>query len=313
MSSNSLAALCGTVAFLACAIAHADESAAQRAEQLFDQGRALLQAGDAAAACPKFEQSQALDPALGTILNLGWCYQSEERWFDAYSTFERAIALARGEGHPDAERIASERAERAAAHLPKLRVLPSASTPQPALFLDGAALDWNGAEQQWPLAPGAHTLSARAPGSAESNSRVQLPDDGTAIVTVQLPALVRLAPTPAPEPARPKAFRSERVLAIGAGALGVAGVVVGTVFGLNSASKRDAADAHCDGPRCRDDEGMALRRDAVRAGNWSTVAFAVGGVGLAAGVTLWLWPSAEAANHTSLRLGPNALYLNGAF
>ena len=45
-----------------------------RAAVLFEDGRALLQHGDAAGACAKFRASLELDPlAPGTLLNLGLC------------------------------------------------------------------------------------------------------------------------------------------------------------------------------------------------------------------------------------------------
>ncbi len=45
------------------------------AELLFQEGQQLIKDGKHAAACPKFEQSQKLDPAIGTLLNLAHCYE----------------------------------------------------------------------------------------------------------------------------------------------------------------------------------------------------------------------------------------------
>src|SRR5262249_56762420 len=52
--------------------AAADEAAA---ESLFKAGTELVKAGDYAAACPKFAESQKQSPALGTLLALGDCYK----------------------------------------------------------------------------------------------------------------------------------------------------------------------------------------------------------------------------------------------
>lgn len=61
-----------------CSEAAADEGgAASSAESLFREGRDAVKRGDYAVACPKFQESQRLDPAIGTLLNLALC---EERW-----------------------------------------------------------------------------------------------------------------------------------------------------------------------------------------------------------------------------------------
>ncbi|NOU28880.1 MAG: hypothetical protein HOO96_13330, partial [Polyangiaceae bacterium] len=46
------------------------------AETLFREGRKALEAGDYAVACAKFAESQRIEPAPGTLLNLAGC---EER------------------------------------------------------------------------------------------------------------------------------------------------------------------------------------------------------------------------------------------
>src|SRR5258706_13365787 len=49
--------------------AHAQAKDPAAAEALFREGRALSDAGDIAGACPKFRESDRLDPAVGPTFN----------------------------------------------------------------------------------------------------------------------------------------------------------------------------------------------------------------------------------------------------
>jgi hypothetical protein len=98
----------------------------------------------------------------------------------------------------------------------------------------------------------------------------------------------------------------QRYAAIGAGAVGLAGVVVGSIFGLKSKSKRDDAESYCSGGECRDPAGVDLREEARSAGNVSTIAFIVGGAGLAGGAVLWFTGGSSASASTGLLLAPGS-------
>ncbi len=63
-----LAALGAFTLFAASASANQRDPAA--AEALFRSGRVAIEKGDYASACPKFEESSRLDPAVGTTCNL---------------------------------------------------------------------------------------------------------------------------------------------------------------------------------------------------------------------------------------------------
>ena len=62
-----------------------DEKAA--ADALFDAARDLMNAEEYAAACPKFQDSHDLDPAVGTLLNLGLCYKKAGQTASAWTTY----------------------------------------------------------------------------------------------------------------------------------------------------------------------------------------------------------------------------------
>src|ERR1019366_2385006 len=69
--------------------AFADPSPADRsvATQLFEEGRALLRQGNVAAACPKLEESERIDPGGGTLLNVALCPEQLGRKATAWVEF----------------------------------------------------------------------------------------------------------------------------------------------------------------------------------------------------------------------------------
>ena len=76
---SCLSKLAKTALFVALALgpltAHAQTAENKAAaEALFDEGRALMDKGDIGGACREFEESDRLDPAPGTLLNLAGCY-----------------------------------------------------------------------------------------------------------------------------------------------------------------------------------------------------------------------------------------------
>jgi hypothetical protein len=117
---------------------------------------------------------------------------------------------------------------------------------------------------------------------------------------------------PAPEEAPTRNFGTQKVLALVAGGIGVVGVGLGTVFGLQSKSKHDDAVNAC--PAGCDAAGVSLMDDARSAGNVSTVAFIVGGIGLAGGAVLWFTaPSKTTPAVARFGAGPGFLQLRGAW
>jgi hypothetical protein len=82
---------CALAVVLAAHVAEAQDSPdAARAAALFAEGRQLMAAGDYATACPKLAESQALEPAADTALDLGICYQNASQ-----AAFKVAHDLAR--------------------------------------------------------------------------------------------------------------------------------------------------------------------------------------------------------------------------
>jgi tetratricopeptide (TPR) repeat protein len=81
------------------------------AEALFQEGRRLMDEGKSKAACPKFEESQRLDPGTGTLWHLGRCYQETGRLAKAWATYHQVAQEAQRTGETAKVKAALKRAK----------------------------------------------------------------------------------------------------------------------------------------------------------------------------------------------------------
>jgi hypothetical protein len=314
--------------------AHAQSSSAGAAAQsLYDDGKALMAAGKAQEACPKFEASQRLDPGSGTLLNLALCYEKSGRLASAWNKYLEAAAMAKTSGNEQRDEAARASAAQLAPRLSKLdiEVTPDARLPGLQVLCDGEPVD----AAQWglpvPMDGGEHAVTARAPGYTEWKSTVEVGAEGDA-VHVTIPVLIA-APaqaTPSPvasrgaPPATPASssgpgghasssgLGGQKIAAIAVGGVGVVGIAVGTVFGLRAVSKKSEAEASCTGAVCTTPEGATAGTDAHAAGNTATIGMVVGAVGLAGGALLWLTaPKGEHA--TQVGFGAGSVQVHGVW
>ena len=281
------------------------------AQKMFDDAKALMESGKIAEACALLEESQKLDPGMAAQFRLGECYEKAGRLASAWSTFVEVASAARAAAMADRERVAHERAE---ALKPKLSYLAInvpeavATTPGLAIKRDGITIG----RPQWgagvPVDPGTHAIEASAPDKKPWTSQVKVqPAPGTTTVTV--PVLMSVAAAPPATPGRltePPAWSTQRTVGLVVGGVGVVGAVVGTIFGVRSFGKSSDSEAHCTTgmPDLCDDTGLELRSDARELANVSTVAFALGGAAVVAGVVLFVTaPSEDASALGSVRFG----------
>jgi hypothetical protein len=296
---------------------------AAAAQALFDEAKALVAQGRVAEACPKFEESQRLDPASGTLLNLADCYERSGRLASAWSRYLEAAAASRASGNTERETTARDRAAALVPRLSKLVIqVTDKDVPGLEITRDGQPVG----RAQWgaaiPVDEGKHTIAAKAPGYSVWQTVAVVKEQQT-VVTVSVPKLEEASSGPDPSPSTPgtdsgarRGFQlnTQRTFAIAAAGAGLAGVVVGAVFGLKSKSKHDDAEKYCDGNVCSDPRGVTASDDARAAGNVSTVAFAVGALGIAGGLTLWLTaPDPSSPKQARLGVSPGMVRLVGSF
>lgn len=302
-------------AALAAALALAGDGRAEptgedkaAAETLFQDALKLIKLNNYPEACPKLEASNKLDPAVGTLFNLGDCYEHTGRTASAWSSFGEARRLAERQN----DKRAKVAAEREAALEPRLAKLVVAAQQKPeglVIKRDKKAVDDALLGTAVPVDPGKHTIEAEAPGHEPWSTTVDVPDQPGA-VTVTVPPLsaarstgpVATGTAGAGEPPPPPpsgGMSGQKIAGLAVAGVGVAGLVVGGVFGGLTLSKvgESKQDGHCvDGSPVRcDATGLALRKDADTLANVSNVAFAVGGAAVIGGVVLFLVaPSAPA-------------------
>lgn len=280
------------------------------AEVLFTEGKRLAEEGNYPAACPKFEESQKLDPGIGTLYRLADCYEHVGRTASAWAAFVEVASAAKSSGQQARAEDAKKRASELEPSLAKLVVRVQAPDTPGLVVKRGEVVvgraQWN---VPMPVDPGPVPVEAAAPGHKTWHGTVEVGARATAQLDV--PSLEKeAAVAPATIPAsgeRPAdtGWGTHKTLALAAGAAGVVGFGVGTIFGLISASKGSAADKHCDEQNfCDDAEGLSLKQDAITAGNVATVGFVAGGVLAATGVVLWLTvPDGRATGRAAPRFG----------
>jgi len=294
------------------------------AEALFRDGKTLLQQGKFDEACPKLAESQRLDPAGGTLLTLGLCYEAAGKTATAWVVFGDALVAGERDKRPDRVKLAREHAAALEKKLSYLTVelAPGVTFPEGLVVTrDGAPLSRVALGTAIPADPGKHVVAASAPrflprsveivlGTAGDRQKVTVPalepepapppsDPPKNIVLDEPPKDIvppplgdADKPAPAPSPAL-------RYAAIGLGALSVVSLGVGAYFGIRAKSEHDDAVARCPASPCPDDVGITKNEDARKSAVVANVTIGAGVVALAGGVVLWLVaPKAEATKKT---------------
>ncbi|MFT3774974.1 MAG: hypothetical protein QM820_57230 [Minicystis sp.] len=307
---------------LAAATAHADPTAQERAaaEALFQDARKLALERKLDEACAKFAESQRLDPRGGTLVYLATCHAEQGKTATAWVEFTDAITLAQRAGQREREAQARERAADLGARLSKIAIRIEGSTEGVSVRIGGREIRSFGTPL--PFDPGPLTIEASAPGR-KPWSRTILVAPGPSQETVIIPALAPLPealPIAAPAPGEPPSAPDRKARWITAGALGgvgIAGVIVGSVFGVRAAKQYDDTKPYCEGRYCTQ-PGLDADASARRSATISTVAFCAAGAALVAGTIVILTIPRDGAKRSAARvsidIGPgSALTVGGVF
>jgi tetratricopeptide (TPR) repeat protein len=260
------------------------------AEALFREGRAAMTAGDFATACPKFAESNRIDPKPGTLMNLALCHEKSGRSASAWAEYTEAATLAARAGQGDREKVAREHASALEPTLPHV-IIEADPTAGEVIAFDDHPIGPAALKTQIPMDPGAHVLRATAPGATPFEQSFQVTPGGP-VQSLTVPALAA-APIAQPERAAPASGAlSRRTLAFVVGGVGVALAGVGAYFGAEALTEKNAAENGC-GPNFCTSAGNSATSAMKTDETLSTIGVIAGLAAAGAGVYLFVTAAGE--------------------
>lgn len=317
----------GIVASLALASgdALADEPTAAdiaSARKIGFEGIQLAEKGNCAAAIDKLARAEKLFHAPTTLGRLGECQVLTGKIVEGTENLGRVAREELAANAPAAFVTARARARKQlSAATPKLAhakiIVKAPPDATVSVTVDSAPVNAANLGEDRVLDPGPHVVEATAPGYFKAHAEINLQEGGSEQVTLKLivdPEAARAArvaaattppspstssppsSTPGTDTRSPAAEASgpNRTLAYVVLGVGVVGLGVGTVFGLNAMSKKNDLSSACPNKSCRASEQSNID-SAKSSGTISTVAFGVGGGAVILGGVLFFTASSSSS------------------
>jgi len=272
---------------------------ADRADQLFKRGKKLLSEKKYAEACAAFEDSDRLDPGIGTKLNVARCYQEWGRLATAWRWYSDAEQMAIA-GKDDRARKIRALIDELDPGVPRLKVIapPGVAARRIVVTLDRIELAASELGVLRRVDPGPHQVDAVIDGAKQTRV-VPLERGGSAEVVLDGPAAVAPVRSPAGGVAPADPGRMRRWIGLGtAGAGGLAVVIAGVVTLRERSDYRHALTEHCmDRTDMCDTVGLDRTHTARHRANIATVVSLAGLAAVAGGLYLYVTtpPSEHAA------------------
>jgi hypothetical protein len=283
------------------------------AAALFKDAKELAQAQNLGPACDKFAESQRLDPHLGTLIYLATCHELLGKTASAWGEFTRAADLAARTHESAREQLARNRAAALESRLSKIVVQVRVRTPDMHIEINGREKDPATLADPLPVDPGEYTIRASAQGHQDWVKTIAVAAGPTTLV-VDVPPLTELptggstaAPVVSPvtpvvdarqnervteqPPGESMPSRGWRTAGFVIGGVGLAGIGVGTYFGLTAFALKHRADTYeCTADRACSQQGLTDHKNENTDATISTISFGVGLAALAVGTYLVLRP-----------------------
>lgn len=295
-------------------VARAQETPHDKAIAAFNEGRRHIEAGNCDAAVTKLTESLKHEATVGARVSIAECWEKTDP-LAAWRMLKDAglQALTRGD---DRLPVIEQRAAALEKRLPTIRIAIQPSVvdePGFELRVDGELVD-----RYWfktgviATTAGRHVVEATTPHRTFSE-QIAVDPSGTTNVSVTMRRGVQPPSTAATPPADAPRGSASRTLGLTLGAVGIAGLAAGTVFGILTLDKKSSIEEACGGNvgDCRATPGSvdAERESAQTTGAISTGSFIAGGVALIAGATLFFTAPSSSTNRA--RLAPS--FARGGF
>jgi hypothetical protein len=278
---------------------------AATADALFRQGRQAMESKNYADACQKFAESQKLDPAAGTAMNLATCEEKLGKLASAWQHWKEAIdALP-----PKDDRItfARSRVDELEKRLPRLQItLASGGDHGAKVFRDDIEIGPGGQGVPLPVDPGPHTVTVRMPGHFPKSVTVSLAVGEQSQVDVH-PGAVDTSAGASSTPTS----NTSRTVGWVLGGVGIAGVGTAIASGLLLVSAKKTVADNCTADKVCSQQGLDAAENGKKLVIVNTAGWIVGGIGLGLGAYFVLSsPKSSTSAALTTRLGPDGASLS---
>ena len=299
----------------------------ETARSLMDEGDDRMEAKDHAAALKAYEGADAIMHLPMTGIAVAEAQAALGRLVEARDKAMAVKLSPVGPGENAAYARARERAaalaDSLASRIPSIKITVEGGPAEVDIWVDDVALPRAAAAAPRRVNPGKHVVVAKAPGY-EGRVEVSVREGATLPVTVTLKPAAggapargdKVTPPPGPRVDAPTERGTSPLVLLSFG-VGAAGVIVGTVTGILSISRTSDLEGACQDKLCP--PGDDDYNGANTLANISNVAFALGAVGVGAGVVGLVVSGADGpapkSKGVSVRpaVGPGAVMITGVF
>jgi hypothetical protein len=253
------------------------------AKALFDKGRALYKQEKYLDACPLFEQSLALDAALGTELNLALCWSKIGKLSDAAKLLGVVSSKTTSDKEATRHKIAVEALADIDQRMPKLQIERGKVADDVSVTIDG--VEQSDISEPIPIDPGKHVVKARG-GKAITVRAIE-----GEMAKVTLAMADEDAGGGDENPVDHPGGSSHSKLPYYVGGAGAGVVALSLITGIVTLKKKSSGLDMCDQSQAPVECTKAGQDKLDSARTWShvtTALFVIGAAGVGAGVYLYL-------------------------